>query len=182
MGWGLTWATVTFAQAAAATEAKGSDKTDFWIGAASSSLGLIPTWIAPPPMTTETLPTPDGSCESLKNFEALLNSYSDTDHLNSSWKSHISNVAVNVAVGLVLGLGYQHWSAAAISVAAGIPIGELMVFTYPGSAEKFRERYIRGDISEADFTKKSEENFWDKTRIAAAPASDGGTLLLRWRF
>jgi hypothetical protein len=183
MSWGLGWATVTLGQSIAALGAKDASKTDLWVGAASSSLGLIPTWIAPPAMATEEVPKPDGSCDSLSKFETLLNSYANTDHLNTSWKSHTSNVAVNIAVALILGLGYGHWNAAALSLGAGIPIGEFMILTYPGSAEKFREHYIAGDISEKDLAENTaEKNLWERTRITAMPQSVGGSLTLALDF
>jgi hypothetical protein len=48
---------------------------------------------------------------------------------------HAANAALNVGVGLVLGLGFHRWQSAAVSAGAGILIGELQIWTMPDRLE-----------------------------------------------
>ena len=38
---------------------------------------------------------------------------------------HLANAVLNLAAGLVLGLGYDRWASGAITAASGIAVGEL---------------------------------------------------------
>lgn len=49
----------------------------------------------------------------------------------SSWLLHVGNVVLNAAVGLVLGIGWHRWEAAAINFGVGTALGEVMIFTQP---------------------------------------------------
>lgn len=48
---------------------------------------------------------------------------------------HAGNVAFNVGVGLVLGLGYGHWVSGAINAGIGTVVGEVQLFTVPDDAD-----------------------------------------------
>jgi hypothetical protein len=133
--WGITWTVATVSQLAVVTGTR-DDQTrkDLWVGSASAALGLIPTWFVPPAGThaTEHFGTSNSGCEAeLSQSESVLAELSRTDESYSGPLAHISNVAVNLATSLILGLGFGHWGAAAISLGAGIPIGEVMILTYP---------------------------------------------------
>jgi hypothetical protein len=156
--WGALWSTAVVGQAAFAISTSNSaTKTDLWVGAGSSALGLIPTWIVPPRLISEPVPT---GCDSPERIGEFLDKTATNDSQNSGYVAHLSNVGVNTAVGLILGLGLGHWGSAAISLAAGIPLGELMIFTYPRSAAKLRDALD------------------SRVSAAAVPIPGGGTVLV----
>jgi hypothetical protein len=129
--WGVTWGTATAVQLGVAVGTGNSEaRKDLWVGSASAALGLIPTLIVPPEATHDFTLT--GDCENeLSQAESLIERFSANSETYDGLIAHVSNVAVNLAASLVMGLGFGHWGAAAINFAAGIPIGEMMILTYP---------------------------------------------------
>lgn len=150
--WGVTWSAATVAQFGVAAAVKSRDtREDLILGGVSSSLGLIPTWIVPPAVTRlktdaiEAQAGPDDvrdDCAALALLEAELSRAAKNDEANTGVWAHASNVAVNLAVSLVMGAGFGHWNSAGVSAVVGIPVGELMILTYPRAAAQFR-----GDMS-----------------------------------
>lgn len=155
--WGLVWSLASAGQALAAMASHGSEKTDLWIGAGSSALGLIPTWISPPAITH--FPSDRSSLCDSRDFEKILERYAQDDRRNSGWIAQAGNLGVNAGVGLILGLGYGHWSSAGISMAIGIPVGEAMILTYPNAAGRLQAPL-------------------ERTRVSFAPTTGGGSLLV----
>jgi hypothetical protein len=147
--WGATWGAATVAQLAVAGTAKSlSTRQDLFVGAASSALGLIPTWIFPPAITGYESPSSatgfvaTNACRDLSALEARLSRYVADDENNTGVLAHASNLAVNLAVSLVMGAGFGHWHSASVSAIVGIPIGELMILTYPRTASHFEEQRV----------------------------------------
>jgi hypothetical protein len=54
-------------------------------------------------------------------------------HARATWL-HFGNVGFNIGVGLLLGLGWGHWSTAVLNGAVGIAVGEAQILTVPTSA------------------------------------------------
>jgi hypothetical protein len=56
-------------------------------------------------------------------------------------------VLVNVAAGLVLGLGYDRWGQAALTAGSGIVIGEIAIWTQPTRSVDAWRRYQAGELA-----------------------------------
>jgi hypothetical protein len=129
--WGITWTAATVSQLTiAATIHDNETRKDLWVGSASAALGLVPTWIIAPEATRDF--EFKGDCEDeLSQAEALVKRlFTDTEVYNGT-TAQVANVAGNLITSLILGLGFGHWGAAAISFGAGVPLGEVMILTFP---------------------------------------------------
>jgi hypothetical protein len=158
--WGATWTVATVSQLAVAVSIRDQEtRKDLWVGSASAALGLIPTLFIPPEATREI--SFSGDCENkLSQAEALIKELSLNRSAYNGPIAHVSNVAINLATSLILGLGFGHWGAAAISFGAGIPIGEVMILTYP----------------------KFEDGLHNEPKLAVIPTSSGPALALSLDF
>lgn len=132
--WGGAYIAGTLAQAIAIPFLKNeADRIDFIVGAISSGFGAIFELVLPldvivhAPKIRELPETAEGLAEA----ERFLENDAKDEDFCVSWVMHAGNVLFNVATGLVLGLGWQHWESAAWNVGIGIVIGEVMVLTTP---------------------------------------------------
>ncbi len=130
--WGGAYLAGTLAQAIAIPFLKNeADRIDFIVSAISTGLGALFELLLPldvighAPKVRELPETAEGLAEA----ERLLENDAKDEDFCVSWLMHAGNVLFNVATGLVLGLGWQHWESAAWNV--GIVIGEVMVLTTP---------------------------------------------------
>lgn len=132
--WSCAYIAGTLAQAIAIPFlTKEADRIDFIVGAISSGFGALFELVLPmdvighAPKVRELPETAEGLAEA----ERLLENDAKDEDFCVSWLMHAGNVLFNVATGLVLGLGWQHWESAAWNVGIGIVIGEVMVLTTP---------------------------------------------------
>jgi hypothetical protein len=176
LGWGLTWSIATGAQlAVAATTHQVATREDLFAGALSSSLGLIPTWIFPPLVSEGDIQF--SRCDQLSEAEARLNQDAMYDDKMTGPLAHVSNIIVNLAISAALGVGYGHWSSAWISSAAGIPVGELMILSYPRAASRLRNHYRS---EEPDLAQ--DHSMLDHGHLAWVPGPDAQALVLSLNF
>ncbi|MHB8877432.1 MAG: hypothetical protein ACYC8T_27385, partial [Myxococcaceae bacterium] len=106
-----------------------------------------------------------GPCPTLASAERLFLRDAEGEAFGVSWLLHGANVVFNVAVGLVLGLGWGHWESGAINAAAGIAIGEVMILTQPTGVVSDLERYRGGEL------RPPAQMAW---RVGAGPLGRGG--------
>ncbi len=138
-GWGGTYAALTIGQAIAIPFLKDpGDRIDFIVGAISAGIGTLFVVLAPldvighAPKMKELPATPEG----LADAEKLLIADAADEAFNVSWLMHLGNVLFSVATGLVLGLGWQRWESGIINAVVGVAVGEIMIFTTPGSLKQ----------------------------------------------
>jgi hypothetical protein len=158
--WGITWTTATTSQLIVAASIHDPEtRKDLWVGSASAALGLIPTWIIPPEATRDFEFT--GDCEEeLSQAESLVRRLSTDTEIYNGTTAQIGNIAGNLITGLILGAGFGHWGAAAISLGAGIPLGEVMIVTYP----------------------KFGDGLQKKANVTIVPSSSGPALAVSFEF
>lgn len=124
--WGYTWAGATAVQLALIPVLDDDETTiDLAFGAGGAALGLIPTFIYGPWVLRAS------EAELADPVAALARDRADKA-ARRAWYNHAGNVAVNLGLGAGLGFGYGHWVSALLTVATGIPIGEVMILTQPG--------------------------------------------------
>ena len=72
-----------------------------------------------------------GDCDGYLKADAALLAGARSQKKGRSLVKHGGTVAVNVAVTLTLGLGYDQWKEGVISGLTGLAIGELAIWTQP---------------------------------------------------
>ena len=134
---------------------KPEDRIDWYTGAASTAIGIVPLLIAPLDVIADAralrlrlaAPVADGDvCPDLAFAEGLLIRDAQNQADGQRWWLHAGNVVVNAGVGLFLGLGFHHWLAGAFNFVSGTVIGEAIILTQPtGSIDDLR-RYRSGAL------------------------------------
>jgi hypothetical protein len=136
--WLLTYAAITAGQLGALVLLDDpGERTDLYVGIAGSfgALAGIPLFPLAVLEDGPLLATYDADvCRELAIAERTLERDAENEAMGVAWFVHVANVAVNLALGLLLGVGYDRWLSAAISAASGTAIGELMLFTQPTGA------------------------------------------------
>ena len=139
------------------------DRIDWYTGAVSAAIGVIPFVVSPLAVTRDapklraaitTVPWDDDVrvCALLADAERKLAADATDEHWQQGWWMHAGNVAFNTGVMLFLGLGYHHWTSGIINGAAGAVVGETIILTQPTRAIRDLGAYNRGDLGLA-FTK-----------------------------
>jgi hypothetical protein len=150
--WGTTYVAASGAQGTAAALVRDGDaRVDLTVGALSAAFGALTLYGLP---LRVTLPLRDrlrgwtgpDRCRLLVEAEATLGDVADRQRLASSWIPHVGNVLFNIGIGLILGWGYGHWKAAALSAGIGIAVGEANVLTQPHRLPDVLERYREGRL------------------------------------
>jgi hypothetical protein len=146
--WYYGWTALTMGQFvwAIATPDPGT-RIDMAVGAASSTLGVIPLGILPFPARTAPrdlarvpASTPEERRRKLVFAEHLLEAAAKDEELRRSWVNHATSIGVSIGVGLVLGVGYRRPVPGLLNAIGGIALSELQIFTQPTAAiADFRE-------------------------------------------
>src|SRR5262249_58517228 len=119
---------------AAVPSVAASQRVDYYTGAVSAAVGVIPFIVAPLSVShdaprlqaalAELPPPPDPNvCPLLLDAERALERGAHDERLARSWWAHGANLAFNTGVLLFLGLGYQHWLPGLINGGAGLAVG-----------------------------------------------------------
>lgn len=140
--WYLGWTALTTGQfvIALATSDAGTRK-DMAVGAAASSLAVIPLGILPFPAKTaarDLARFPGHSTmdrrRKLLIAERLLKSAADDEKLRRSWVNHATSIGVSIGVGVLLGVGYDRPLSGFLNALGGIALSEIQIWTTPTAA------------------------------------------------
>lgn len=154
--WGLAWGTVygvgTLGQIAAMPLLGPEDQKDFVVGIASTAVGVgftilgLPEVMADAPAFAARAAGGGDECELLAEAERLIVKDAANELSGVTWYLHAANVAFNLGLGLVIGLGFGHWLSALINFVTGAAIGEGTIFTLPTALNGAWARYLSGDL------------------------------------
>jgi hypothetical protein len=154
-GWGIGIGVATVANLAPLPFVAADDRIDWYTGAATTIVGIVPLLIAPLEVIDDArqlhaeltaAPPGDDVCRRLIGAEARLVRDAQNQEDGQRWWLHAGNVALNVGVGLFLGLGFHHWGAGALNAISGSLIGEAIILTQPvGTVDDLR-RYRSGAL------------------------------------
>jgi hypothetical protein len=142
-GWGTGLVVATVANLAPLAFVSPDQRIDWYVGAGTTLIGIVPLLIAPLDVVGDsaalrakvTAADPAGDlCPLLADAERTLARDAQNQADGRRWWMHAANVALNVGVGLFLGLGYHHWLAGGFNAVSGIAIGEAIIFTQPTSS------------------------------------------------
>ena len=140
--WYYGWTALSMGQAvfAIATPDKGT-RTDMAVGAAASTLGVIPLGVLPFPARTAwqdlarvPVNSAEGRRRKLAFAEHLLEAAASDEKLRRSWVNHATSIGVSIGVGLVLGVGYGRPIPGLLNALGGIALSEVQIWTTPTAA------------------------------------------------
>jgi hypothetical protein len=146
-GWSLFYGLGAVAQGVRAADADNdADKADRIVGSFQSSAALI-RLLAQPHAGIEGPPPPPRAStrEELEAYvaegERALAVNADATNAFGPWYAHLINLAVNGAAALFIGLRYDAWDTAGISLGVGVAIGEANILTAPWEADSDAAEY-----------------------------------------
>ncbi|HET6282336.1 MAG TPA: hypothetical protein VFH73_15325 [Polyangia bacterium] len=134
------------------------DRVDWYAGAASAAIGVVPFLLSPLSVTHDgpklhaavmaAAPLDDDGrvCTLLADAEWMLAADAANQRWQQGWWIHAGNIAFNTGVMLFLGLGYHHWTSGIINGVAGAAVGETIIFTQPTGSIDDLAAYQRGEL------------------------------------
>jgi hypothetical protein len=172
-GWGAGILVATAANLTPLPYVAPEDRIDWYTGAATTIVGIVPLLIAPLDVVEDSralhpgvaaMPAAgagdDGSddggegdddagvCRLVADAEARLVRDAKNQADGQRWWLHAGNVALNFGVGLFLGLGFHHWGAGALNAVSGSLIGEAIILSQPTDSIDDLRRYRAGALDE----------------------------------
>jgi hypothetical protein len=149
-GWMAAGTALIAGQGTAAAFAQGDLRTELVTGAAASV--FIPTvLLVHPPLVlsdeslldarlsaTTVDSTLGDSCVAAQRARELLRRDADDEALATGWVAHSIAIGGNIALGLLLGLGFHDWWGAAKQAVGGSAVGELQILTLPARSLRAR--------------------------------------------
>jgi hypothetical protein len=155
--WAWTWRAaytgITIGEVVLAVTAKDTEsRAAAVVGGASSFIGVAANMILPLKIMGDqswwqkhyARSRNDDPCALVNTAEMLLVRGAESEAFGVGPLVHIGNFLINIAGGLVLGLGYDRWPAFAYTSLVGILVGELQVATQPTDAVEDLRLYRAG--------------------------------------
>jgi hypothetical protein len=154
--WGAAYGAITIGQASlAATQTQADSRAENIVGASASFIGVLAVLILPPSVERDQswwekhkarLTGHEDPCTTLATAEHLLMRAADSEEFGVGPLVHIGNFAINIAAGLILGIGWNRWPAFAYVALVGIAVGEIQVITQPVAAIEYLRLYKNGTL------------------------------------
>ncbi len=156
-GWAIGYAVVGAAQLSTAHLFNESGRrTDFYVGGIRSLIASAAALILPTTAPREhrrlerrLASRPVVDCALLAEAEAGLARAAASERRGKSWTKHAMVFGYNAIFALILGLGYDRWPSAAISMGTGMLAGELMILTQPTRARRDWGKYLAAELAPA---------------------------------
>jgi hypothetical protein len=154
--WGLVLGASTVGSVAAVPFVAREDRVDYWVSAATSAVGLVPLLVMPLDVMSDAdalgvllpgAPSMGGPCALLDQAEVMLARDAASEAQGRAWWVHVVNWALNGGAGLVLALGYDHWTSGVLTAVVGGGIGEAMIFTQPVDSVDDLRAYRAGTLT-----------------------------------
>ena len=143
-GWGLGYSALALGQAGMAlTRDDPGQRTELYVGAGKTVLGLVPVLFVPVPAVGDTgvlegrlaaVRAGDDRCVLQSEGARLLRRSAEDEAFSRGWLAHVATIAVNGGGLLIVGLGYHRWATGVAGALVGTAVGELQIFTRPTGA------------------------------------------------
>jgi hypothetical protein len=154
-GWGIGISVATLGNLAPLPFVAKGDRIDWYVGAGTTVIGLVPLLIAPLDVVDDAQrlharvlaeASADNVCRLLADAEQSLVRDAKNQSDGQRWWLHVGNVLLNTGVGLFLALGYHHWGTGAWNAFGGSAIGEAIILTQPTGTIADLRRYQQGAL------------------------------------
>jgi len=190
--WAWTWrgaySVVTAVEAGlAVTQTKTSDKAADIIGASSSAIGVLANFLLPLKVIGDAnwwarhyereRARGTDVCSLLNTAELLFIRDAQSEEFGVGPLTHIGTFAINIAGGLILGLGYNRWAPFAYSSLVGIGVGEIQIATQPTDVVEDLRLYRRGELAARPSPPRLGVAF---APLVVPEGGAGASILLRW--
>ena len=154
--WMATGTALLAGQVVLAAVTTGDPRKDFIAGAATSLFIPGALLLKPPAVLDDSLlldariaaTTVDGQlgdpCVLLPRAREILRRDAHDQAFSTGWFAHAFIIGGNIAVGLLLGLGFQDWAGAVKQAVGGSIVGELQILTLPTGALRARGLGLAG--------------------------------------
>lgn len=162
---------------------KTDDKAADIVGASSAFIGVAANFALPLKVMGDQrwwkkhyASSHDDVCSLLNTAELLFIRGAESQAFGVGPLVHVGNFAINIAGGLILGLGYGRWANFAYTSLVGIAVGEIQVATQPTDLVEDLRLYRAGQLSERP----------NPPRLGVAlaplplPGGAGASLTLTW--
>jgi hypothetical protein len=155
-----------------------TDRANDIVGGSTAILIPVPILLSPPRVladraTLDARIAQGGDiCATLARAEELLARDAEDQAKATGVFAHATSIGFNVAIGLVLGLGFADWKGAASVGGVGVLIGEGEILSHPRGAIHALDRYRQGDLSSSGGSRA-----WFIAPLAA-PSGGGAQLVL----
>jgi hypothetical protein len=154
--WRAAYTGVTIAESVlAVVQEKPDDKAADIIGATSSAIGVIASFALPLKVLADQkwwskhyATSHDDVCSLLNTAERLFIRGAESQEFGVGPLVHVGTFAINIAGGLILGLGWNRWANFAYSSLVGIGVGEIQIATQPTDLVEDLRLYRAGELSE----------------------------------
>jgi hypothetical protein len=156
-GWGTGIVAATVANLAPLPYVAKENRIDWYVGAGTTIVGLVPFLVAPLDVLTDgpqlraavsTQLNEETVCRLLADAETKLIRNAKNQEDCQRWWWHAANVAFNTGIGLFLGLGYDLWGMAALNIVGGTVMGEAILLTQPTGSIVDLHRYRMGALDD----------------------------------
>jgi hypothetical protein len=183
--WGGIYAAGTVAQGTAlALISDHATKIDLTVGTIAAGFGALSLTLLPLKLTlpmrsasgaAKRKQPGDDPCLALAAAERTLLSVEKDQALATGIVGHIGNVAVNLGLVLLLGLGYGHWVPAALSGGIGLAVGETNAFTQPHHLAEVVAQYRAGQLDSTP----AKVSSWSVVPVVS-PSMSGAMVGFTW--
>jgi hypothetical protein len=187
--WGTVYGALTIGQLGLLPSSNGQGEiAEKVVGSVASFIGVLSVAILPPKVIgdarwwahkrADAASLTMDPCALLNMGEQLLLRDAADEEFGIGPLVHVGNFVINVAAGLVLGLGYGRWEAFSYTTVAGIVIGEVQVITRPINAIIDLRSYRLGELDNANEMRIPKVQ-WALTPTFSRDGA-GAAFQLRW--
>jgi hypothetical protein len=187
--WSWTWGGIYTAATIAQGTALGlttnhATKIDLTVGTIAAGFGALSLTLLPLKLTLPMRSASDAAtqkplgedpCLVLADAERTLVRVEKDQAFSTGIVGHIGNVAVNLGIALILGIGYGHWVSAALSGGIGLAVGETNAFTQPHHLAEVLENYRSGRLDPTT----PQLSSWSVVPVVS-PSMSGAMLVFAW--
>ncbi|MDB4967270.1 MAG: hypothetical protein JWN44_2959 [Myxococcales bacterium] len=154
--WGMAYGTITIVELALLRNSTNTgDRAEKVVGASSAFIGVLAGAALPLKIMSDQAwwekhfarSRSDDPCALLNTLEMLFIRDAESEAFGVGPLVHVGNFAINIAAGLILGLGYGRWSAFGYTSIVGIGVGEVQAATQPTDAIEDLRMYRRGELA-----------------------------------
>ena len=146
-GWGTTYGVTAATLLIVSRFVEAETRLDLYVGAASSTLGLLiraaihPRVIREHRWVRRKIRERGRTCETLNMAERALARSAKAERRGRSLMFHAGALVYNVGIGLVLGLGFKRPVSGIRQAAVGGTVGQIMILTQPMTSVRAMDRY-----------------------------------------